>query len=141
VSIQAVGSLIYAKSTSRFLFLLRNGAGYTNTWGLVGGKTELGETAAAALLREIREETGRDFSNAKIIPVDLFTSLNEQFTYNTYLILVDEEFIPTLNDEHKGYAWCDLESYPKPLHPGVYGTFKIDEIQQKIQTVINAVKS
>jgi 8-oxo-dGTP pyrophosphatase MutT (NUDIX family) len=115
--------------------------GYTNTWGLVGGKTELGETAAAALLREIREETGRDLSNAKIIPVDLFTSLNEQFTYNTYLILVDNEFIPTLNDEHKGYAWCDLESYPKPLHPGVYGTFKIDEIQQKIQTVINAVKS
>ena len=50
---------------------------------------------------------------------------------------VEEEFIPKLNTEHSGYSWCTLRAYPKPLHPGVWGTVSIDVIQQKIDTAIN----
>lgn len=135
-SIASVGALIYAKNTGRFLFLLRNNSSYSGTWGLAGGKMESQETAGQALLREIKEEIGLKLGTAKIIPVDLFTSANGKFVYNTYVVMVEEEFIPTLNNEHKGYCWCGLGDYPKPLHPGVYGTFKIDAIQSKIETAI-----
>ena len=53
-------------------------------------------------------------------------------------ILVREafnEFIPILNNEHKGYAWSKLESYPKPLHPGVFNTFRFEEILDKLKTI------
>jgi len=49
--------------------------------------------------------------------------------------VVGEEFIPKLNKEHKGYAWVSIEGWPKPLHPGVFSTFKIEEIMGKIKTV------
>ena len=65
------------------------------------------------------------------------SSKNQKFTYNTYLVSVEEEFIPKLNTEHSGYSWCTLRAYPKPLHPGVWGTVSIDVIQQKIDTAIN----
>ena len=40
-----------------FLLIRRNGSPYYGKWALVGGKWEFGETLAAALVREIREET------------------------------------------------------------------------------------
>jgi len=138
-SIASVGALIHAKSTGRFLFLLRNNGGYAGTWGLAGGKIERKETTSQALLREIKEEIGVDLYQAKIVPVDLFTSPNGRFVYNTYIVAVENEFLPTLNDEHRGYCWCSIGDYPKPLHPGVYGTFKIDAIQSKIETAVHLI--
>jgi hypothetical protein len=54
--------------------------------------------------------------------------------------VVDEEFIPQLNNEHDGYCWVPLEKYPKPLHPGVWRTFKFDVIINKIKTIEKIVK-
>ena len=138
-SINSVGALIYAKNTGRFLFLLRNNSSFSGTWGLAGGKIEHNETSMQALIREIKEELDVTLEDYKIIPVDLFTSENRKFRYNTFIVLVDEEFMPTLNDEHRGYCWCKLDDHPKPLHPGVYGTFKIESIQQKIETILSSV--
>ena len=45
------------------------------------------------------------------------------------------EFIPLLNDEHRGYCWVNVEDYPKPLHSGVFRTFKISVILDKIKTI------
>ena len=135
--IASVGALIYAKNTGRFLFLLRSNSSYAGMWGLVGGKIDANETSKQALIREINEEIGIRLSDTKIIPVDLFTSTNKKFMYNTYLVILEEEFLPTLNNEHSGYCWCTLTSYPKPLHPGVYGTMKIEAIQQKIETILS----
>lgn len=134
-----VGALIYAKNTDRFLFLLRDNASYSGVWGLVGGKMDGNETTKQALLREIQEEIGQNLHEVKIIPLDLFTSHNKKFTYNTYLIMVDKEFLPILNNEHRGYTWCKLDDHPKPLHPGVYSTMKLDEIKQKISTAVSVL--
>ena len=57
------------------------------------------------------------------------------FSYSTYVCIVEEEFVPKLNNEHKGYTWSKLDSWPKPLHPGVFTTFQIDEIVNKIKTI------
>ena len=128
------GALIFCTTTHRYLFLLRRNGRYPDTWGLVGGKIENGETIFEGLNREIREELGGEIKGAKIIPIEKYTSDNGAFTYQTYLIKVEEEFVPVLNHEHKGYCWVPLEAYPKPLHPGVYRSIRAEKTRMKIKT-------
>ena len=131
--VESCGALIYCKKTHRYLFLLRAETKHKNSWGLVGGKVETGETVRQALMREILEELGGEIKDAKVRPIEKFTSENQSFAYHTFLIVVDEEFMPELNHEHEGYCWVPLEKYPRPLHPGVWRTFKFDSVVQKIK--------
>lgn len=117
------------------MFLLRDGSKFAGSWGLVGGKIEQGERITEALYREIKEETQANLSNEKTIPIETFTSDNHKFIYYTFLISVEDEFVPILNNEHRGYCWVQLTDYPRPLHPGVWRTFKFDEVINKIATL------
>ena len=132
---KACGALLLANDTKRLMFLLRDNDTHSNTWGLVGGKVEANETVMQALDREIMEEVGRSLSINKTIPLELFRSDDGNFEYHTFICLIDEEFIPKLSDEHKGYCWCDVDSFPKPLHPGLYSSLNNYDIQQKLMTV------
>ena len=131
----AAGALFYAASTRRFLFLLRNQTAHANTWGLVGGSALQGETPAQCLQRETLEELGYQPAVLKTVPLETYTSGDGKFQYHTYVCVVEQEFIPQLNNEHQGYCWCSLEFYPRPLHPGLWSTIGIDVVQQKIQTL------
>jgi 8-oxo-dGTP pyrophosphatase MutT (NUDIX family) len=134
-SIEGVGTFIYSTSTKRYLFLLRSQGKHAGTWGLSGGKIEPGEHLLDSLYRELREEIGYDFSETKVIPIEKFTSEQGQFSYNTFVIPIDEEFVPDLNHEHRGYCWVRLDDYPKPLHPGVWRTINFDVIGEKMKTL------
>jgi 8-oxo-dGTP pyrophosphatase MutT (NUDIX family) len=114
---------------------LRNSSKYSGTWGLVGGKVEANELTIQSLMREIQEELGGSIRDPKIIPIEKFTSDNGNFTYHTYITPVDEEFVPVLNDEHRGYCWVHLEDHPKPLHPGVWRTINFSAVISKIRTL------
>ena len=133
--IEGVGTFIYSTSTHRYLFLLRNTSKYSGTWGLAGGKIDADEHILESLTRELNEELGYDFLNVKVIPIEKFTSDNGHFSYHTFLIPVDEEFVPELNYEHRGYCWVRLEDHPKPLHPGVWRTINFEAVASKIKTL------
>jgi 8-oxo-dGTP pyrophosphatase MutT (NUDIX family) len=132
---EGVGSLVYAKKTNRYLFLLRDKSKQQGVWGIVGGKIDVGETVIQGLIREIREEIGQDYSDKKFIPLETFTSDNEKFVYYTFVVTVEDEFVPILNDEHRGYCWVELRDTPKPLHPGLWRSFNFDVIKKKIKTL------
>ena len=133
--IEGVGTFIYSTSTHRYLFLLRNSTKYAGTWGLAGGKVDANEQILASLTRELKEELGYEFHDIKVIPIEKFTSDNGHFAYHTFLISVEEEFVPILNYEHRGYCWVSLEDHPKPLHPGVWRTIKFTAVMEKIKTL------
>lgn len=135
------GALFFAKETNRFLFLQRTKRKTAGQWGLVGGMSENGETPWNALEREVKEEIGKTPKFEKIIPLELYTSKDEKFFFHTYVIIVDKEFIPNLNNEHSGYAWTTANDYPKPLHVGLRNTLQNKVNQTKIQTIVEIVKS
>lgn len=126
------GAFIFCTATKRYLFLLRAKGRYANTWGIVGGGIEPGETTKESLVREILEELGGRIDGAKFVPIETFTSVNNKFVYQTFLIKVEEEFVPSLNNEHKGFCWVSLNNFPSPLHPGVYRTIKHEPNREKL---------
>ena len=134
------GGLFLAKETGRFLFLLRSQGKTAGTWGFVGGRKEPSDiTPYDALTREIHEEVGKTPTIKKIIPLELFVSNDQNFQYNTYVLLIDREFIPTLNEEHSGYAWCNYDSYPKPLHQGVKSSLSNKIIKAKLEILLDLI--
>ena len=132
------GALFYTLDTHRFLFLHRTKGKQSNLWGLVGGTNEGEETPWESLKREISEEIG-DVKIKKTIPLETFVSNDDKFQFHTYLCLVNEEFIPKLNDEHDGYAWVSFTKWPKPLHHGLKNTLTNKTNQIKLETVFKLI--
>jgi 8-oxo-dGTP pyrophosphatase MutT (NUDIX family) len=130
----SAGVFFYSTSTNRFLYLLRSDKKNGNTWGIPGGKIESEEALFDGLERECIEEINFFPTDAKLIPIQKFVNYN--FEYHTFFCKIEEEFLPKLNDEHCGYCWIDIDSYPKPLHPGLFNTINFDVVQDKLQTLI-----
>lgn len=131
--IRAAGACIIAKDTKRILLQFRsNNSSYAKTWGFWGGKVEPDENISQAMLRELEEEIGssvRD-SISKVYPLDQYHSRNNDFSYYTFAVVVENEFIPTLNNETGAYCWVSIDYLPKPMHPGARRTlFKKKKIK------------
>jgi len=133
--INAVGVWFYSTSSDRYLYLLRNDPRHPNTWGLPGGKVEDDETLIQAIERECQEEMGLLPKYEKLIPLEKFTSADSKFVYHTFFCSIANEFIPTLNEEHTGWAWISAGSWPKPLHPGLWSTINFDVVQEKVNSL------
>jgi 8-oxo-dGTP pyrophosphatase MutT (NUDIX family) len=132
------GALVYALDTKRFLFLHRANGRHNNLWGLVGGTNEGCETPWEGLKREIFEEIG-EISVKKTIPLETFISNDSKFHFHTYLCVVDNEFLPKLNNEHNGYAWVEFSKWPKPLHHGLKNTLSNKINLSKLETVFKVI--
>ena len=133
------GALFYTLDTNRFLFLHRAKGKRNNMWGLVGGTNEGLETPWEGLKREISEEIGSFPDIKKTLPLESFISADSKFYFHTYLCVVQSEFIPILNDEHNGYAWCSFTKWPKPLHHGLRNTLQSKVNLSKLETVFQTI--
>ena len=98
------------------LYLKRGAAGdHEGEWGWPGGKLEQDEDAKTAAIRETREETGW-------IPDQPIHKLRQHemdgVDFTAFECKINNEFVPTLDSEHTGWAWAPLDDPPQPLHPG-----------------------
>jgi 8-oxo-dGTP pyrophosphatase MutT (NUDIX family) len=134
------GGLFLSADTKRFLFLQRTQLKTEGLWGFVGGKKEPTDiTPFSTLEREIGEEIGKINEIRKIIPLEFFESSDQKFQYNTYVLLIDKEFVPSLNNEHSGYAWCSFNQWPKPLHQAVKNSLNNKVIKAKLGILISLI--
>jgi len=132
------GALFYSLNTKRFLFLHRANNKKNNVWGLVGGTNEGCETPWEGLSREITEEIG-EVVIKKTIPLETFVSNDTKFHFHTYLCIVEHEFMPSLNHEHDGYAWCSFNQWPKPMHYGLQNTLNRKSNVSKLKTLFEVI--
>jgi 8-oxo-dGTP pyrophosphatase MutT (NUDIX family) len=133
MNIISAGVFFYSNDNKRYLYLLRTDSKHSPNWGIPGGKIESDETLLEGIERECLEEIGYFPERAKLVPIQKF--VNNSFVYHTFFCEVDREFIPTLNDEHTGYAWVKENQYPKPLHPGLFSTVNFDVVRDKLQAL------
>ena len=106
---QAAGILLTASSTGRSLYLRRRDC---RCWGTPGGRIERGEDTFAAMMRELREETGGVLKSYTVCEKTI-----RDGNYELFFGVVTREFRPVLNDEHSEHVWaCDP---PEPLHPAL----------------------
>lgn len=140
---EAVGAIFLSKRTGRMMLNLRSETvTYSNNWGFVGGKIERDESAIEALYREIAEELGESVPPIEdIIPFDVFCTKNEKFKYYSFIVVVQEEFIPELNDESAGYSWVKIGNWPKPLHPGAKSTLYNSNIVEDMNALWESIKN
>jgi len=133
--IKGSGALFLNQKTKRFLLLQKSSGKKEGIWGLVGGKTEQGESLWEGLKREVVEEIGFFPDIIKAIPLESFVSDDDHFNFQTYVCIVKDEFIPILSDEHMGWSWCLLDKWPKPVHQGIRNTLGNRITRAKIETV------
>lgn len=140
---EAVGAIFLSKKTGRMMLNLRSdSATYSNNWGFVGGKIESRETPLQALYREMSEEMGDSVPDIEdIIPFDVFCTKNGKFKYYSFIVVVQEEFIPDLNHESAGYSWVKIGNWPKPLHPGAKSTLYNPNIVHDFTSLWESIKN
>ena len=140
--INASGCLLLAADTGRLCLQQRSSdSTHPRTWAFWGGKAEPGERPIETAMRELEEEIGLTLDVQKIHPLHTFKSRNENFTYDTFVLVVPEEFIPLLNNESDGYCWVKVGNWPRPLHPGSKNILYDKKIVKKIGTIYKRIQS
>ena len=140
---EAVGAIFLSKNTGRMMLNLRSeSATYSNNWGFVGGKLQNDETPLQTLYREIQEELGNSVPDIEdIIPFDVFSTKNGKFKYYSFVIVVENEFIPVLNHESSGYSWVEIGSYKSlRLHPGAKSTLLNENLMKDFKSLYESIK-
>ena len=105
--------------------LLLQRRGDNGRWGLPGGGVEVGETVAAACVREVKEETGYDIEIVRLVGVysdPRWTTI--RYPDGNVVQYVTTPFecrvvggSPALSEETRALDWVDPRQLPEPFLP------------------------
>jgi len=129
------GALFYCTETENFLILLRSDDGDDgNCWCCLGGGVDDDDPDIRhTVRREAFEEAGLDMDHPYDLHLVGVKHYPDGFKFTNFLALVDEEFYPVLNEEHKGYQWCKYKDFPENMHQGMMEVFHTPEGQRVLK--------
>lgn len=137
---EGAGALFYCTETERFLLMLRGDDGDDgNCWCCLGGGRDDGESLETTVRREAFEEAALPMDT----PYDLrrvgTKHYEDGFKFTNYLALIDEEFLPIINEEHKSFQWVPYRDFPPEMHEGMMSVFQSPDGQRALQQYTNAL--
>jgi hypothetical protein len=104
--------------------------------------TEDDEMPWQTAMRETNEEVGDCGMEPRGMRL-MDHQLMDNVGFTTYGHPVDDEFEPTLDEEHDAYMWSPIDNAPHPLHPGLEATLKDytqDPLTDKGSKIMEAMK-
>ena len=112
------GVLLICQKTGNFLLLKRSkSAFFPNTWSVVAGAIEEGETPLESIKRELKEETQID---PNLIKFQFFEHQEDIKSFDLFLGYCEEEYECKLDNENVDWGWFNMNNLPKPLFPTLY---------------------
>lgn len=75
----------------------------------------------------------KNYSQGKIVPIELYLSEDKGFEFGTYICIVDKEFV---TNDSLTFCWANLHCLPKQLHVGLKTTLNNQIIKTKIETIL-----
>lgn len=133
-----VGTIFVSTRSKRVLLNLRSPhKTHSMCWSLWGGMVEKDEQPKDALLRELTEEMNFIPDIEKIYSFDVYQSRDKHFKYYSFVCIVEEEFVPELNNENCGYCWVDLGIWPRPMHQGARISFCNLKAEERIRLILS----
>ncbi len=121
----AAGVLIKCDKTDKIFLMLRSSGGIGgNTWNLLAGGIEEGETPLEGIKRETNEETkiNPEIIDFKFINKEFDNDRKLEFHYYTGIVL--DEFTPKLCDENVDWGWFTEDNLPTKLFPNLINKIK-----------------
>ena len=118
---QRAGLLFLSKDTKRILLILEDSKWTVPTFN------------RSSTLLEDASVLFSDYSEGRLVPIELYLSEDRGFEYGTYICLVDEEFLTTAS---KTICWSNINYLPKQLHTGLKTTLSNQIIKTKIETIM-----
>ncbi len=111
--------MTHTSTGPRYLLLRRCSGGYLDqTWQMVTGGIDEGETAIQAAIREMQEETGLKpikFYSADAVETFFIPSLNKMMLVPVFVAFVNETKVLLSPTEHDTYEWLCYEEAEKKL--------------------------
>lgn len=113
---KVVAKAVIQNPEGKVLLLRRNSDDYYRPggWDLPGGSVDDGEDCVAAMLREIREETGLKlgFRDVHLVHTQMGVRDGEVTCYLNFIGFTDRSEV-RLSREHDEYHWLDFEDMVK----------------------------
>lgn len=113
-----VGVGVFVRKDGMFLMGKRRGSHGHDTWSVPGGHLEFGETMEECAIREVREETGMQIENVRLLAVteDVFPDDNKHYI----TLWVESDWVsgqPTITepDKYLDQEWKTFKTLPSPL--------------------------
>jgi dATP pyrophosphohydrolase len=114
VKVKQVDSYIYRNTDTGPVYLMlkrSTGKYYEHLWQGVAGKIEIGETAGQTVIRELKEETGKN--PVKMFAADHIASFYDARKDRIQMVPIFgievENYEVQLSEEHSEYKWVSFE--------------------------------